>query len=42
MKAKSLFLTLSIITASASYAAAQVIIDAKPGVQQQTANLAGE
>ena len=42
MKAKSLFLTLSIITASASFAAAQVIIDVKPGAQQQTANLAGE
>ena len=38
MKAKSLFLTLSIIAASASFAAAQVIIDVKPGVQQQTAN----
>lgn len=42
MKAKSLFLTLSIITASASFAAAQVIIDVKPGAQQQTANLASE
>lgn len=41
MKAKSLFLTLTIITASASFAAAQVNT-AKPGTQQQTANLAGE
>jgi len=42
MKAKSLFLTLSIIAACASFAAAQVIIDVKPGAQQQTANSAGE
>ena len=42
MKAKSLFLTLSVIMASASFAVAQVIIDVKPGAQQQTANLSGE
>jgi Spy/CpxP family protein refolding chaperone len=42
MKAKSLFLTLTIIAASAGSSAAQVTIDVKPGVQQQTANSAGE
>lgn len=42
MKVKSLFLTLSIIATSAGFAAAQVTIDVKPGIQQQTANLAGE
>lgn len=42
MKAKLLFLTLSIIAASAGLTAAQVTINVKPGAQQQTANLADE
>jgi Spy/CpxP family protein refolding chaperone len=40
MKAKSLFLTLLLIAASADLAAAQATIEVKPGVQ--TANLADE
>lgn len=42
MKAKSLFLALSIITASAGLAAAQGTIEVKPGAQKQTANLTAE
>jgi Spy/CpxP family protein refolding chaperone len=42
MKARLLFLTLSIILVSASFAAAQGTIDVKPGVQQQKANLVAE
>lgn len=40
MKARLLFLTVSIIIASAGFAAAQVTIEVKPGVQ--TASLAAE
>jgi Spy/CpxP family protein refolding chaperone len=42
MKAKLLFLTLSIIMASASFAGAQVNVDVKPGAQQQKAGLVSE
>lgn len=42
MKAKSLFLALSIIAASAGLAAAQVTIEVKPGVQKHPANLTAE
>jgi Spy/CpxP family protein refolding chaperone len=43
MKApQSLFLALTIITASAALATAQVTIDTKPGVSRPTTNSAGE
>jgi Spy/CpxP family protein refolding chaperone len=43
MKApKSLFLALTIIAASAGLAAAQVTIDIKPGVSQETTNAAAD